>query len=605
MKRGFDYAFMFNAVNGGDSSRNGDPDEISFHAPRGTYTVKIKVSRHCLVQKIEASLHYQTHEVGQLTGIILPRPQRVFYEMADEYGGELQRLACMFCDKDGCANRIETGMPAEDVNSGGFLHIDRMKIEQGHKGQDLGLLMLHHLLFFVKDDWKLAVLEAVPQSDRLCVENGTAAVVTDDKFAEVKDKLQRHYARMGFQQAGRDGDTCDSWFLTAFKYFQNNTKVSTTWKSRVEIQSLDVYVPPAKYRPRGLDLELRRLVQECAPLNQVTTIVRSGASIHGSRVLFILAAKNDEDTPILKTLVGLGDVNEADETGCRPLHIAALKANAAMIQILLSAGADRSLRNGKGQTPMDCLESQKQDTADFFGAMGITKVRPMDVDPYWKSATALMPANVSSTLVDGWLSPRMIFALQVTAEEEISVLQDETARIFTKFQPTSLSYCCGFSGIQRIDYIPAEVLHRNPEGFYKSFADGWEIVWKAMLMLLQRNQAISISLVHQEICNGHFMYDLRKFNHFVDKGGKIDYAIDAILKITEHVVVEGDDGWEYGMFRDEIEALPATPFDKAFDLARVRCLEITNQNFVTQPGGPYNHNFDEDTYHDGDDEGDY
>ena len=118
-------------------------------------------------------------------------------------------------------------------------------------------------------------------------------------------------------------------------------------------------------------------MQEYAPSNQVTNIVRSGASIHGSRVLFFLAAKNDEVTPILKTLVGLGDVNKADETGCRPLHIAALKANAAMIQFLLSAGANRSLRNGKGQTPMDRLESQKEDIADFFGSMGITKVWPM------------------------------------------------------------------------------------------------------------------------------------------------------------------------------------------------------------------------------------
>uniref|UniRef100_A0A7S2NX19 Uncharacterized protein n=1 Tax=Leptocylindrus danicus TaxID=163516 RepID=A0A7S2NX19_9STRA len=145
---------------------------------------------------------------------------------------------------------------------------------------------------------------------------------------------------MGFQQAGRDGDTCDSWFLTAFKYFQNNTKASTTWKSRVEIRSLDICAPPAKDRLQGLDLELRRLVQEYASLNQVTTIVRSGASIHGSRVHFILAAKNDEVMPILKTVVGLGDVNEADETDCRTLQIASLRAIAAMIQFLLSAGAD-------------------------------------------------------------------------------------------------------------------------------------------------------------------------------------------------------------------------------------------------------------------------
>ena len=40
--------------------------------------------------------------------------------------------------------------------------------------------------------------------------------------------------------------------------------------------------------------------------------------------------------------------------------------------------------------------------------------------------------------------------------------------------------------------------------------------------------------------------------------------------------------------------LPATPLDGAFDVARVKCLGITDDNFPNISRGPYHHNFYDD-----------
>lgn len=298
-------------------------------------------------------------------------------------------------------------------------------------------------------------------------------------------------------------------------------------------------------------------------------------------------------SPILKTLVDLIDksiINSADENGNRVLHVAAGLKKPSVIQFLISKGADKSLKNKKGQTALDCLEYSSYDDFKFRSAFGIASMsRPLDTILYMNSASVLMPPEISSKLIDGWLSPRMIWVLDCTLQHEID--EDNLygrPQIFQKFKPASLEDCCGFDGIRRIDYIPGEVLEQNSEGFYKSFADGWEIAWKAMHLVVSRREAPTISRVQHEITN-RMGCDLRKWNHFTQKGGKVEYAIDALLKITQNVVIDGDDGWEYCIFEDEIEAILATPFDKAFDIARVKCLELTNENFMKQPQGPYYH----------------
>jgi len=36
----------------------------------------------------------------------------------------------------------------------------------------------------------------------------------------------------------------------------------------------------------------------------------------------------------------------------------------------------------------------------------------------------------------------------------------------------------------------------------------------------------------------------RKYRAFLNKGGRIDYAVDGIITVAKNVCVNGDDGWE-------------------------------------------------------------
>lgn len=359
-----------------------------------------------------------------------------------------------------------------------------------------------------------------------------------------------------------------------------------------------------KHDPQGLDLELLQIVETslAAPgprtddhkrlENQIMDLVKNrGASIHRSRVLFILVSNStykeqheqqDIVFPLLKTLVDLTEddnnnnnnqtntiINEANENGDRLLHVAAGLKKSSLIQFLISKGADKSLKNKKGQTALDCLEHSSyyddddDDDSNFRSAFRLSRMsRPLDVMPFVNSASLLMSPQMSSRLIDGWFSPRMIQLLDCTVTHELydSSLHDQDS-LFQKFKPTSLKECCCcLCGIPRIEYIPPEVLERNSEGFYKSFADGWEIAWKAIQSVLSRKSEIpTISRVEYEI-NCRMECDLRKWNHFIQKGGKVEYAIDGLLRITQNVVMKGDDGWEYHMFEDLIEALPSSKY---------------------------------------------
>jgi hypothetical protein len=50
-------------------------------------------------------------------------------------------------------------------------------------------------------------------------------------------------------------------------------------------------------------------------------------------------------------------------------------------------------------------------------------------------------------------------------------------------------------------------------------------------------------------------------------GGKVEFALDALFNITEHVPVDGDCGWEYDVLKEQIEAHPSTPLDGSSDIA--------------------------------------
>jgi hypothetical protein len=94
-----------------------------------------------------------------------------------------------------------------------------------------------------------------------------------------------------------------------------------------------------------------------------------------------------------------------------------------------------------------------------------------------------------------------------------------------------------------IEYIPPEVFQRNPQGLYEGFNTGWSMIFRAIADIFQRKQAPTVTRIRNDTaqCSGGFI-DIRKYRHFLDceKGGKIEFALDAVLSITENVLLNGE-----------------------------------------------------------------
>jgi hypothetical protein len=223
-------------------------------------------------------------------------------------------------------------------------------------------------------------------------------------------KVQRHFLRLGFCQAGKAPDLTDAWFLTSKMYFGQNQlpqSALSRWLTKEEASQIEIHREPKKQKPTGLDRELAKFIQRllsggCGGFNvaqamigmpqqslnpavgaeryqkimQMQELVRRGASIDRSHALHCAAALDfpDGDNFALKTLVSMGaTVDACDEYGNTPLHVAAATMRAPSIRYLLSVGADPSLTNSSDETPLASLKSTGQSQNDFAKAFGISK----------------------------------------------------------------------------------------------------------------------------------------------------------------------------------------------------------------------------------------
>jgi hypothetical protein len=585
--------------------------------------------------------------VASVQAVLLQRPSGSFFEQADAVSGELQLLSIIFCEPNGVASRVNhprlQGDPS--VHRGGFFHIDQVEIKPSHKGHDLGLRVLHEVLVIMKDKWSLAVMLPVSLCARWCQwkensrqmwpehDNPTPVQLADAKRNDVL--IQKQFGRMGFVQAMMSSsEGSKAWFLTSTMYFSasdDSTQAPISrWLSKEQAAQIDIYQPPQKHEPTGLDKELHDfiglirdprsrsvsvsmlMVGAGAPpaagaletkIRDIATIerlVNGGASIHDSRALFVAAALSLEDPYPLQTLLRLdGDVNLPDENGSRPLHVAASAMKPRNVEFLVNvAGADTGLTDSDGITPLQSLQEVIRGIGDMNAAFDFSGMPPREIDimPRVQCLVALMPERMRSSLIDGWMSPRIRLILTITAELEGDDLCESQ---FTAYCPLPLSECYEWGGISRIDYIPPASISHNMEGLYMSFADGWRQLFETMAQILRDGRTPTVRRIQEYTESGVVpSVDTRKYHHFLQKGGRVEFAVDALIRISRNVTVDGDDGWEYGTFQDDIEALPANTMDSAFDVARFMC--INRGGGELQTCGPYRR--EQGTYDDDDDD---
>jgi hypothetical protein len=513
--------------------------------------------------------------VGSLEGTLLRRPDRNFFETADEISQELQELSVTFCNSRGVADRIKHPSLREypsAVNGGGFLQIYSFEIRPDHQKKDLGLRMVHEMLVFLRGEWTLAVMVPVPLGRRLRKWQDPNQLPEESRdpfcedtpaekaaYAAQELKIRRHVCRMGFKQAGRTRALQSFFFLTSGSYLPRGSDPTTPmdqWVSKEEAGGIDVFVAPEIQTPTGLDEELKNaLMQPVRTGNSNDVLIRSledlvgrGASISRAGAMHIAAANWERlGPPILRELVRLGgDVDGPDESGNTPLHVAATVMAVSSIECLLACGASRTRQTNDGDTPLMCCEKASQSHNDFRAAMGMNLApREMDIIPKYQSMTLLMDQTLRTSLIEGWLSPRMREMLKITAEIEGDQLSD-----------------CEFYDVER--FIPTELRQGDlPDYFIK----GLGIVFETVARLLRAGRVPTVDRIKSSA-----LQSTQHFTRMLAAGGKVEFALDALLNMTETVLIDGDGVWEYEVFKDQVEAHPSTPLDGSFDIAFFMCV---------------------------------
>jgi len=106
-------------------------------------------------------------------------------------------------------------------------------------------------------------------------------------------------------------------------------------------------------------------------MTKICVLVKDGASVNRAQGLHI-AAGNWKIPSLFHLLTALGgDVNAADFSGNRPLHVAAVGGIIDAARVLLELGADKTVQNKAGKRPKDEVDSQAQSMDDFGRAMGM------------------------------------------------------------------------------------------------------------------------------------------------------------------------------------------------------------------------------------------
>lgn len=169
-------------------------------------------------------------------------------------------------------------------------------------------------------------------------------------------------------------------------------------------------------------------------------------------------------------------------------------------------------------------------------------------------------AAAAASLIQGVLTPRMHYRLFVCAETS-GDYADDMMPSFERFKP--LDDLMTIDENWLINHVPVSI--RCP--MFKSFACGWSQCFKAIANVLRRKQLPTVSAVEQELRSGR-EFDSRYTSFYFDKGGKVEFALDAILhRSMEEHEVHGD-GSFFETFEEDTLALPSHPFDD--DYGRIR-----------------------------------
>ncbi|KAG5649685.1 hypothetical protein H0H81_002501 [Sphagnurus paluster] len=271
-------------------------------------------------------------------------------------------------------------------------------------------------------------------------------------------------------------------------------------------------------------------------------------------------------------------IHVANAQGFTPIHIALKKANVDAVRTLLDLGVMDDLQksqNAEGVTPLEGLTEAMQSNRDFaetllgqwdsgYSADELTceflikralgmPTMPNDLQEYIAQRKW---GCTCGSCAGGWLSKRMQFRLLCQAGMYEDMMEGEKSQ-FLQGKPHSdpMSLCDNASS-----YLPPH-LHAS---VFKMFYIGFQSVFRAIIIALKNPDYLFGKDLISALSAGQ-----RGVNFYFGKGGKIEYALDAITDaaLEQSLLGSGDfeDTWDE---EDDFKNLPMCDADLEFGLVR-------------------------------------
>ena len=282
-----------------------------------------------------------------------------------------------------------------NYSKGGYLHIESVEVDNEHRGNTLGLMLMKAALDFQPRSWSVAFIKPYPLKYK---------PETDGPFSDVVTSLSRHFSRLGFKQMGESEPESKYWALEASQY---NGSIA----SKEEAAATCVAVSPTAPILSEISKEIRTLIYnfgrditgtvmqvlsgtwripgttrtgivasevdsnqpegvQITFMNALADIINRGGDLNEARCLHVAVSNGKAD--LLPVLVAMGArVNERDNFGSTPLHAAAEMLDSEAVSTLLLCKADKNVCDDKNERPLDSARGSLRRRQDFFRAFSM------------------------------------------------------------------------------------------------------------------------------------------------------------------------------------------------------------------------------------------
>jgi len=405
------------------------------------------------------------------------------------------------------------------------------------------------------------------------------------EFPAENAKLARYFARVGFTQCGRVMPEANYFFVTSGA------------RKDVPKSQADAIVPAVETKALELSAGDTRLVALVKHLSSVENpaamqaraearaLLADGRARFASALPLHRCAVNDHQEALRVLLALGGDINATDNLGNTPLHVAAEAAMSGrgnlipMIRLLLSLGADLTKETLRGWTPLKSALNSRADSRKFteaFGGRG-QEWGPGETLKHLSVIIEFMPAEDKAQCIDGWFTPRMHDRLLNAAEDGADICRDTLeCRKWVNRQPQDgddLAF-----DIFLFKHVPKQLRSGNV-----SFCYGFQQCLDAIAKLLEKKIPPTTSRVMAVLNGAHpevgGNYDNRYTGHYFQNGGKVDFALNAILACSQEEHEVHGNG-EFLALKEESaswpdwEALKPIPgLEDDYDMVRAKLIE--------------------------------